>query len=166
MDINTVISLSSALVAMIALLFTMVQVRETARQTRNLEHTLRTSVYQDMMNGERDLWISFFLEHSDMLKWYLGALGFEIENETENKVKLFHILRFDFQENLYLQYQERILAENVYAGWRRVLEVSFSKKSTQETWTIMGQYYSLPFRTFIDKEIIPKSKILSQDQEH
>jgi hypothetical protein len=176
MDVNTTLSLISAVIsptitccalipAFIVLFFTFGQMREATKQTKNLERTLRTSVYQEMVAGERDLFIAFFLEHPDMLDWYLRTLGFEIKGETENRLKLFYVLRFDFQESMYLQYQEGLLSEKTYAGWKRVLEVSFSKKITQEVWAVMGQYYTLPFRAFIDNEIIPISKKIEKHNE-
>jgi len=149
---NSIIQSISALLVSITLFFTYRQIKEASKQTKNLEMTLRTSVAQNVTQGQREIW-NFLLEDQDLLKWYLQRRGVPIgTSDIENKIKGFAALKMDFYESLYLQYQQDNVSKETWMSWFNAMKLDLQDPIFQEVWLCMKnkQLYAPSFIRLID----------------
>lgn len=147
--VNALAQLVAVIFVAVTVFLTRQQLKESTRQTRNLEETLRTSVYQDIIRSSRELWVAFF-EDPELLNWYLESRGIQVQDISENKIRLFTALKLDYYENLYLQYIQANIDEDVWAGWRNAIRADLKDRVFQEVWMKMEQLYAPSFQEFIN----------------
>lgn len=148
-DLNAIIQSVATLLLVVTILITWRQLKETARQTKNLEATLRGSAYQQMIQNQTDSRVAFFLQYPDLLRWHLMTRGFESKSETADRIRLYVLVKLDMHENMYLKHLEGSLGEEPWAAWQHVMEVDFSIHEFQEVWGKVDTFYAPVFREHV-----------------
>jgi hypothetical protein len=93
---------------------------------------------------------TFFLRDPEMLAWYLRARGYESSNELDNRKRLYAITKLDFHESIYARYQEGLLPEGLWIGWRNVLLQDLVLPVFAETWQNGHRFYDPAFVELVD----------------
>lgn len=145
-------SLATVFVA-VTVFLTWRQLKESTRQTRNLEETLRCSVYQEIVRSPRELWASFF-DDPELLRWYLTSRGIQAKEDVDNKIALFIILKLDYYENLYLQVKQGNITRDAWSGWEKTMKTDFQEAAFKEIWSKVNSLYASSFRSFVNTELI------------
>jgi hypothetical protein len=150
--VNTIVQSISTLLVSVTLFFTYRQLKESSRQSKNLDITLRTSVAQSVTQGQRDIWEILFNDE-ELLKWYLQARYIPTENVNfDNKKKGFAALKMDFYESLYLQHKQENVDNETWRAWHQAMKLDLKDKCFQQVWTCMNknQLYAPSFVRFVE----------------
>jgi hypothetical protein len=152
------------IIATIFLGFTIIvayhQLKEATKQSKNLECALRASVAQESSNYLREFW-SLFFQNEDLLKWYFESRDIKISsNLTENKIIFFTILKLEFYENIYLQYEKGNLSPEIWAPWCHALNLDLHDRHFLSTWKSMSnnKLYAESFILFVEDKLKGKER--------
>ncbi|MGD2089061.1 MAG: hypothetical protein PVH61_22980 [Candidatus Aminicenantes bacterium] len=152
---NSIVQVIVTIFLGVTIILTYRQLKEATKQTKNLEYTLRTSVAQESTNYQREFW-SLFFEHEDLLRWYFESRNIEASaNFSENKIIFFTILKLEFYESMYLQYNTRNLSQEIWDTWRQALNLDLHNRYFLKTWKSMSynKLYAKSFVDFVENEL-------------
>lgn len=146
--------------ALVALVFTARQLRESVKQSKQLEQSIKSGIYHDIVGAEREVWQTMLANDPTLLKnWLKSVIGFEsVDDEGINKQRLFVLHQISFYENLYYQYTTGVFPIEAWNAWKDNMAADFNNVWYQEVWTRAGQWYMKSFREFVEAEFIAPRK--------
>jgi hypothetical protein len=141
--------ISTALV-FVALAVSGVQLREVARQTRALRHSLQQSAYGASIGNQMESRTLLMAADEDLLSWFLSSRGYKSSRPQENKRRLYLLGKLESHAASFQQHQMRLLDEETWTAWRTVIEVDSQSPHFDEIWAVARRFYPTSFVQFID----------------
>ena len=140
-----------------ALLVSVLQNRETARQTKELtgqtdsiRKSLEQGAYQTA-NAAHDLHrVELFRDDPRLLQWYLGSRGYKAHSKRRNMRTLYIILKLEIHEGNYLNHKNGTLSDEMWEAWSEVLKADLQSQDFRLTWPNARRFYARTFAEFVD----------------
>lgn len=144
-------TLCATIPSVIALIFTARQLRESRRQSRQLDQSIKTSLYNEIVGSEREIWLDMLANDPNLCKWWLkNEWGFhDVQNKQKNKERLFILLRLGFYENLFYQNKIGTLAPQAWKVWQGEMKATMKNPSYSDVWKTVGHWYMEEFQQFV-----------------
>ena len=143
-------SLSLLLVAG-ALIASIFQTRAVAHQARQATAALQATTHQSFVynqNGSRE---AFFLDRPELLSWHLSSRGYPETNAAENLRRLYVLNKLDIHEYNYLSFRSGHFRDDIWAGWKNVMQEDFRQPEFREMWPVARRLYAPSFKNFIEE---------------
>ncbi|MBG0562970.1 hypothetical protein [Actinoplanes aureus] len=149
MDLSDALQTFSLAAVAVALLLnyrqaraTGMQAAETAKQVQISSSLLKQEVARNLDHYATEFNVPFLVSDERLLAWFLGTRGIPIGSHTENLRSLFLFNRIDVHASTYAGYRSRLLEEDVWNGWRRVVELDVATPEFQVLWPHVRDQYS------------------------
>ena len=128
------------------------------KELKNVERNQKASTVQNIAENERELWFSV-LDDEKMTSLMVTHLNLspefleKIDLSPANSLRL--LLFFRQYENIYYQHVHGMLPENLWHHWQKSMEHTFSNPLIQAVFNEAKVGYSVEFKDFIKKELVP-----------
>jgi hypothetical protein len=160
MSISDTVQILSLLIIGLALVASIVQNRQMAKQTIEAGRqstlvgaSLQQNAYRMLVDNSNSGRIAFFLDNPHLLRWYLSSRGLASRSHRVNQRILYAVVKLDSHEANYLSYAAGLLNEEMWNAWRRVLEVDFSIAEFRLVWPNVKEFYAGSFVKYVDEKI-------------
>lgn len=146
--------------AVIALIITAQQLRESVKQSKQLENSIKSGIYHDIVGAEREVWQTMLAPDPELLKWWLKTgVGFDdIEDDKVNKQRLFLLHQISFYESVYYQHMTGVLSPEAWQVWKYNMKVDFNSDVYKVVWAKAEHWYMERFQRFVNIELIDNKK--------
>lgn len=134
------------------------QALEASRQSEAVLVSLRQGAYVNFLNSQAE-YRAIGLADPEMLRWQLASRGYGVGSDLENRRTLFILVRLGSHESSFLSYSANLLDEDVWTGWRRVIESDFQVPEFVSVWAHGKQFFATSFVAFVDDEILAGHEI-------
>jgi len=153
-------ALCATIPAIIALVFAARQLRELIRQNNQLDKSIKSSIYNDIISAEREVWQTILANDPALLRWWLkNVVGLDdSSDELINKQRLFVLHQLSFYENLYFHYSTGTFPPEAWPVWLYNMKVDINSEWYQAVWAKGGQWYMENFRKFMEEQIDPAAR--------
>jgi hypothetical protein len=162
MSISDAVQVLSLLVIGLALVASILQNRQIAKQTLEAARqsslvgaTLQQNAYRMLVDNGSNTRMAFFMNNPQLLRWFLGSRGLATRSHRVNQRILYAMVKLDGHEANYLSYADGQLTEEMWSAWRRVLEVDFTLAEFRLAWPSVKEFYAGSFVTYVDQTIKP-----------
>jgi uncharacterized membrane protein len=143
-------SLSLLLVAG-ALIASIFQTRAVAHQARQATTALQATTHQSFVHNQNGSREAFFLDRPELLSWHLSSRGYPETNAAENLRRLYVINQLDIHEYNYLSFRSGHFRDDIWAGWKNVMQEDFRQPEFREMWPVARRLYAPSFVNFIEE---------------
>lgn len=161
MSISNTVQILSLLAIGLALVASVVQNRqiakqtiEAARQSTLVGASLQQNAYRMLLDNASQGRTTFFLNNPHLLRWYLASRGLASRSHRVNQRALYAMVRLDTHEANYLSYGAGQLNEEMWSAWRRVLEADFSMAVFRRVWPNVKQFYAWSFVNYVERTVL------------
>lgn len=139
--------------SVLALFFMAWQLSESRKQTRQSDQILKTNMYNEIINTEREIWMGMLANDPKLCEWWLkNEYGFHnVKSAQKNKQSLFIILRIGFYENLFYQKKIGTLSSQAWKVWENEMKETMKSPPYREVWTMIGHWYMEEFQHFFSE---------------
>jgi hypothetical protein len=127
------------------------QSREAARQSALAHNALGQSAHQTMVGHGAAYLASMMTDEPELIAWFLATRGIPPASAVTNKRYMLMFLRMDAHEATYLAYLDGSLQPDVWAGWRRVIELDAQTPEFRTVWRVVSDSYSRRFVELLDR---------------
>jgi hypothetical protein len=103
-------------------------------------------------NGSRVL-ATLITSEPDLLAWFLESRGIPPGSAETNKRYLLMYLRMEVHEASYLAHLDGSLSDDVWSGWRRVIELDSATPEFLAIWPVVRDSYSARFGQYVNETI-------------
>jgi hypothetical protein len=158
-DLLQVVSLAAVVVA---LLFNYSQTREAANQAKEASRqvilstsALKRGAYQELTGYGANFNIVLFNSGPDLLSWFLASRGIPAspQSHEENLRHMFMFVRMDVHESVFMSRTEQLLEDDVWEGWKNVIEADVATPEFRTVWTVAERFYAVRFAAFVNSLI-------------
>jgi hypothetical protein len=156
-DLLQVVSLAAVVVA---LLFNYGQTREAANQAKEASRqvvlstsALKRGAYQELTGYAANFNSVLFTSGPDLLSWFLSSRGIPVSAHEENLRHMFIFVRMDVHESVFMSRMEQLLEDDVWVGWKNVIEADVATPEFRTVWTVAEKFYAVRFATFVNSLI-------------
>jgi hypothetical protein len=125
------------------------QTREAAKQTALATASLGNAAHQALVGRASDALTFLITDEPDLLRWFLRSRGIPDASADENKRRMFIFARIDVHEANFVAYLEGLLSEELWTGWRKVIEADAATPEFVTVWKAVHPFYSARFRELI-----------------
>jgi hypothetical protein len=159
-QIANIAEISAAALVIVSLIYVAMQIKQNTKATQ-----LSTSQAFIYTHGEVVLHIAVDKEFRDI--YWRGLKGLSNLHESETAAfAAWTIHAFRCWESFYYQWQEGVLDDRLWAGFKVQLCDFFGYPGTREIWSTRYHQLSEEFREFVDNEVVSaESKPLYVSQE-
>ena len=161
MSISDTVQILSLLVIGLALVASILQNRQMAKQTMEAARqsglvgaSLQQNAYRMLVDNANNGRTAFFLNNPQLLRWYLSSRGLATRSHRINQRILYAMVKLDSHEANYLSYADGQLNEEMWIAWRRVLEVDFTMAEFRVAWPNVKEFYARSFVNYVDEKIV------------
>jgi hypothetical protein len=153
MEISDVVQTVSFVAAVIALLVSLRQNREMARQTASALISLRQTTHQELVRYGADFTFEALAGDPELLAWFLAGRGFPSAGELENRKSLFLWVRLDMHEANYHAFRTGATTESVWLAWLPTMKLDFALPEFPRVWQAVREVFSADFAALVDRSI-------------
>ena len=143
-------TLSLLLVAR-ALIASIFQTRAVAYQARQATKALQATTHQSFVHNQNGSREAFFLDRPELLSWHLSSRGYPDTNATENLRRLYALNKLDIHEYNYLSFSAGHFRDDIWAGWKNVMQEDLGQPEFREMWPVARRLYAPSFVNFIEE---------------
>jgi hypothetical protein len=161
MNISDTVQILSLLVIGLALVASILQNRQMAKQTMEAARqsslvgaSLQQNAYRMLVDNGNNSRIAFFMNNPHLLRWYLSSRGLATRSHRINQRILYTLVKLDGHEANYLSYADGQLNDEIWSAWHRVLEADFSLAEFRLAWPKVKEFYARSFVNYVDKTIV------------
>ena len=149
------IQIIAAAFVFLALVLNILQLRQATRQSAAFLRSLEQGAYGALVNKNLETKMTHFLVDPELLAWFLSTRGYLSTSFEENKRRLYVLVELESHESNFLSHVNGLLADEVWAAWKTVMEHGFATDEYREMWPVARKFYAVSFVTFVDNEILP-----------
>jgi hypothetical protein len=131
------------------------QSREVTRQSALAATALGQAAHQTLVGHGAGYLSSMLSDEPDLLAWFLASRGLPTGDPEANKRYMILFQRLEVHETTYLSYVRGLLSEDVWRGWRRVIELDAATPEFTVVWPIVADTYSRRFGGFVAQVWVP-----------
>jgi hypothetical protein len=153
-DLLQIVSLAAVVVA---LLFNYNQTREAANQAKEASRqvivstsALKRGAYQELTGYGANFNSVLFTSGPDLVSWFLSSRGIPVSSHEQNLRHMFMFVRMDVHESVFMSRAEQLLADDVWAAWKNVLEADAKTPEFRTVWTVAEKFYAERFAAFVN----------------
>ncbi|RUS93960.1 hypothetical protein DSM106972_094970 [Dulcicalothrix desertica PCC 7102] len=154
-DITSIIQAATNVIQAIAVVISLLYL---ARQVQESTKAAKGATYQAIISSFAEL-EALITQDEQVARIY--TLGKKEPNSlSENEVTRFNEIMstfFNLYENLYYQYKNNLLEEELWAGWCRNMRTDLEETGAAKWWENKGYLYSKSFREYVKLGKCPKS---------
>ncbi|CAD5967443.1 MULTISPECIES: hypothetical protein [Planktothrix] len=151
LSIGDVTDIIQTIVIVVSLIYVAIQVRESTRATKG-------ATYQSIITAFAEI-ESRISQDAEVAKIYrLGQASSDKFNETQ--LARFNELMssfFNLYENLYYQYNNKLLEEELWAGWGQNIRDHLAQPGVAAWWKSKSYLYAKSFREYINSGKCPRN---------
>jgi hypothetical protein len=144
LSIGDVADIIQTIVVVVSLIYVAIQVREGARAAKG-------TTYQSIISAFAEI-ESRISQDAEVARLYkLGQESYNELNETE-KARFSELLCsfFNLYENLHYQYKNKLLKEELWAGWSENMREHLGQQGVADWWQERKDFYSKSFREYVN----------------
>ena len=153
-DLLQVVSLAAVVVA---LLFNYGQTREAANQAKEASRqvivstsALKRGAYQELTGYAATFNSVLFNSGPDLLAWFLSSRGIPTSSHEQNLRHMYIFVRMDVHESVFMSRMEQLLEDDVWVGWKKVIEADAATPEFRTVWSVAEKFYAVRFATFVN----------------
>lgn len=150
LSIGDVTDIIQTIVVVVSLIYVAIQVREGARAAKG-------TTYQSIISAFAEI-ESRISQDAEVARLYkLGQVSINELNETE-KARFSELVCsfFNLYENLHYQYKNKLLEEELWAGWCRNMRNHLAQRGVEDWWESKSYLYSKSFREYVNSGKCPR----------
>jgi len=148
--IADVVQTVSFLIAVIALLLSLWQNKESARQTASALASLRQTTREEVVRHGADFTYEALADDPEQLAWFLASRGFPPNREVENRKNLFLWVRLDMHEANYHAFLTGAITEDVWLAWLPTMKLDLAIPEIPRVWNAVRGVFSATFVALVD----------------
>ncbi|HZM78519.1 MAG TPA: hypothetical protein VFC19_22560 [Candidatus Limnocylindrales bacterium] len=150
MKFADIVQAVSFLAVIIALMLSVWQNKEAARQTSSVVASLRQATHEELIRHGLDFTYEALTKDPELLAWFLTSRGFPPGNEAENRKRLFLFARFDMHDATYHAFITGATAEDVWCDWLPTVRLDLAMREAPAVWNAIRSVFSPNFAAVID----------------
>jgi len=140
----------SAVLVLVALILSILQLRAATEQTLALRQSIEEAAQTSLVGNQSDLRTLYLRDDPALLAWYLSTRGYKCTSPEENKRRIFALVKLESHEASYLRHSKGLLDEEIWTAWKRVIELDFRMPEFREAWADARGLFVNSFMEFID----------------
>lgn len=150
MNLGDVVQVISLLAVIMALLLSVWQNREAARQSASALASLRQATHEELVRYGADFTYDALIRDGELLAWFLASRGFTPSGEVENRKRLFLWVRLDMHEANYHAFRIGAITEDVWQDWLPSVVLDLAMPEAPEVWKTVRSVFSAKFVVLVD----------------
>jgi hypothetical protein len=151
LSISDITGIVQTIAVVVSLIYLAIQVKESTKATKG-------ATYQSIISSWAEL-ESRISQDDEVARIYKLGIT-ELEKLTENEFTRFNELIcsfFNMYENLYYQYKNKLLEEELWAGWCLNMRNDLKEKGAAAWWNSKSHLYSKSFREYVNSGKCPRN---------
>jgi hypothetical protein len=151
LSISDVTGIIQTIAVVISLIYLAIQVKDSTKATKG-------ATYQSIISAFAEIESRISQDEKVARIYRLGQKNFEKLNEDETtQFNLIIGSFFNFYENLYYQYRNKLLEEELWASWCRTMRKNLEEKGVGTWWNLKRHLFSKSFREYVESGKCPRN---------